>query len=63
MQDMALPSTDTTLFVKNFLLETVALTVLESVTPQTEAFQAIIWHLLVSHPQLKAMSTKWEGGR
>jgi len=32
----------------------------ENVTPHTEAFQAVIWHLLVSHPQLKAAQTKWE---
>ncbi len=32
----------------------------ESVTPHTEAFQAIVWHLLVSHPALKATQTKWE---
>lgn len=30
------------------------------VTPHTEAFQAVIWHLLVSHPRLKAAETKWE---
>jgi D-sedoheptulose 7-phosphate isomerase len=30
------------------------------VTPHTEAFHAIIWHLLVSHPMLKAAPTKWE---
>jgi D-sedoheptulose 7-phosphate isomerase len=30
------------------------------VTPHTEAFQAVIWHLLVSHPQLKSTQTKWE---
>jgi D-sedoheptulose 7-phosphate isomerase len=30
-----------------------------SVTPHSESFQAIIWHLLVSHPNLKANSTKW----
>ena len=30
------------------------------ITPHTEAFQAIIWHLLVSHPALKAHETKWE---
>ena len=35
----------------------------ETVTPQTEAFQAIIWHLLVSHPRLKAAPTKWESVR
>ncbi len=33
------------------------------VTPHTEAFQALVWHLLVSHPKLKAASTKWEGLR
>jgi D-sedoheptulose 7-phosphate isomerase len=33
------------------------------VTPHTEAFQAVIWHLLVSHPQLKAAQTKWESVR
>ena len=26
----------------------------ETVTPQAEAFQAVVWHLLVSHPRLKA---------
>jgi D-sedoheptulose 7-phosphate isomerase len=30
------------------------------VTPHSEAFQAVIWHLLVSHPKLKAAQTKWE---
>ena len=32
----------------------------ENVTPHAEAFQAVIWHLLVSHPALKAAQTKWE---
>ena len=32
----------------------------DTVTPHTEAFQAVIWHLLVSHPKLKANQTKWE---
>jgi D-sedoheptulose 7-phosphate isomerase len=32
----------------------------ETVTPHAEAFQAVIWHLLVSHPLLKASETKWE---
>jgi D-sedoheptulose 7-phosphate isomerase len=32
----------------------------DAVTPHSEAFQAIIWHLLVSHPALKAKQTKWE---
>jgi D-sedoheptulose 7-phosphate isomerase len=31
-----------------------------TVTPHAEAFQAVIWHLLVSHPALKMHSTKWE---
>jgi len=31
-----------------------------SVTPHSEAFQAVIWHLLVSHPLLKRNPTKWE---
>jgi len=30
------------------------------ITPHTEAFQAVIWHLLVSHPKLKIRQTKWE---
>jgi len=32
----------------------------ETITPHTEAFQAVVWHLLVSHPLLKARQTKWE---
>lgn len=31
-----------------------------NVTPHSEAFQAIIWHLFVSHPALKRNQTKWE---
>ncbi len=31
-----------------------------AVTPHTEAFQAVIWHLLVSHPALRANPAKWE---
>jgi D-sedoheptulose 7-phosphate isomerase len=31
-----------------------------TVTPHSEAFQAVVWHLLVSHPRLKACQTKWE---
>jgi D-sedoheptulose 7-phosphate isomerase len=31
-----------------------------NVTPHAEAFQAVIWHLLVSHPSLKMAATKWE---
>jgi D-sedoheptulose 7-phosphate isomerase len=30
-----------------------------SITPHSEAFQAIVWHLMVSHPKLKANATKW----
>lgn len=32
----------------------------DNITPHSEAFQAVIWHLLVSHPKLKARQTKWE---
>jgi D-sedoheptulose 7-phosphate isomerase len=35
----------------------------ENVTPHSEAFQAVIWHLLVSHPKLKIQQTKWESTR
>lgn len=31
-----------------------------TVTPHAEAFQAVVWHLLVSHPALKMAETKWE---
>jgi len=31
-----------------------------NVTPHAEAFQAVVWHLLVSHPKLKRAETKWE---
>lgn len=30
------------------------------VTPHSEAFQAVLWHLFVSHPKLKVSQTKWE---
>jgi D-sedoheptulose 7-phosphate isomerase len=30
------------------------------VTPHSEAFQAVVWHLLVSHPAVKVEQTKWE---
>ncbi len=33
------------------------------ITPHTEAFQAVMWHLFVSHPRLKAAETKWESVR
>ena len=29
-------------------------------TPHSEAFQAVVWHLFVSHPKLKVAQTKWE---
>jgi len=35
----------------------------DTITPHTEAFQGVIWHLLVSHPALKAAPTKWESTR
>ena len=31
------------------------------VTPLAESFQAVVWHLLVSHPLLKKQTAKWEG--
>jgi len=34
-----------------------------SVTPHAEAFQALVWHLLVSHPALKTQAAKWESLR
>jgi len=36
---------------------------LETITPHSEAFQAVVWHLLVSHPLLKSAATKWESIR
>ena len=33
------------------------------VTPHAEAFQGVVWHLLVSHPKLKQAETKWESVR
>jgi D-sedoheptulose 7-phosphate isomerase len=35
----------------------------DTVTPHSEAFQAVVWHLLVSHPLLKVNGTKWESTR
>lgn len=32
----------------------------ETVTPHAEAFQAVLWHLLVSHPLIKSSDAKWE---
>ena len=34
-----------------------------TVTPHTEAFQAVVWHLIVSHPKLLAYEMKWESIR
>ncbi len=31
-----------------------------TITPHSEAFQAVVWHLFVSHPALKMKETKWE---
>lgn len=35
----------------------------ETVTPHTEAFQAVVWHLVVTHPDLKQNEMKWESMR
>jgi len=35
----------------------------ETITPHTEAFQAVVWHLMVSHPALKANEMKWESAK
>lgn len=35
----------------------------ENVTPHTESFQALVWHLLVSHPSVRQAATKWESQR
>jgi D-sedoheptulose 7-phosphate isomerase len=35
----------------------------DNITPHAEEFQAIIWHLLVTHPKLKINETKWESVR
>lgn len=35
----------------------------ETVTPHTEAFQAVVWHLMVSHPALQQAPMKWESVR
>ncbi len=32
----------------------------ETVTPHTEAFQSVVWHMIVSHPGLKKNEMKWE---
>ncbi len=33
----------------------------ENVTPHAEAFQAVVWHLIVSHPSMRQAEMKWEG--
>ncbi|MGA7523679.1 MAG: sugar isomerase [Acidobacteriaceae bacterium] len=35
----------------------------ETVTPHTEEFQAVVWHLLVSHPRLRRYEMKWESAK
>lgn len=35
----------------------------ETITPHTESFQAVIWHLIVSHPKFKTNKGKWESVR
>jgi D-sedoheptulose 7-phosphate isomerase len=35
----------------------------EMVTPHTESFQAVVWHLMVSDPRLQMMSNKWESSK
>ena len=35
----------------------------ETITPHAESFQAVIWHLIVSHPDLRAAPMKWESTR
>ena len=34
-----------------------------TVTPHTEAFQGVIWHLIVSHPKVQVSEMKWESGK
>jgi len=34
-----------------------------TVTPHTESFQALVWHLVVSHPRLRVAEMKWESLR
>ena len=47
---------------ENESLETIKIPILNKnrLTAITESFQSIIWHLLVSHPDLKKNSMKWE---
>jgi len=32
----------------------------ETITPHTESFQAVVWHLIISHPEIKVNEMKWE---
>ena len=32
----------------------------DTITPHAESFQAVVWHLIVSHPRLKRNEMKWE---
>ncbi len=32
----------------------------ETITPHTESFQAVVWHLIISHPEMKVSEMKWE---
>jgi D-sedoheptulose 7-phosphate isomerase len=32
----------------------------DNITPHAESFQGTVWHLIVSHPSIKAAQTKWE---
>lgn len=36
---------------------------INTVTPHTEAFQSVIWHLIVSHPRLRTVEMKWESAK
>lgn len=35
----------------------------ETITPHTESFQGVIWHMIVSHPVMKVSEMKWESVR
>jgi len=35
----------------------------DNVTPHTESFQAVVWHLIVSHPKFKTQEGKWESAQ
>jgi D-sedoheptulose 7-phosphate isomerase len=32
----------------------------DSITAQTESFQALVWHLIVSHPDVNRRATRWQ---